>query len=180
MRLRVPRRPALLGFLAGGLVLLGTDPVSAQTLGVSGRVSSNASSFESTVAEEGMLGVGGKVLITVPLVGLRAEGTADYWFPDCTVDCDFYELGLNLLWTIPTPAVPVDPYLGAGAVFQNVSFEGSESGEGGDDSDTGLNLVAGLAVGSAPAIFGEARVLVMPDFENQTVFSLGLTFPLIR
>ena len=90
------------------------DQASAQVLSLGGRVSWRPEL--SVNPEEGGFGLGVQATVGSPLVGFRVQGTADLYFPDCgEEDCDFREVGLNVLFSPPIPVVA--PYLGGGLAF---------------------------------------------------------------
>jgi hypothetical protein len=123
---------------------------------------------------DGTVGVGGRLGIGFPVVGLKLLGTVDMFFPDCgTEDCDFHAATANLLYTLPIGVV-ISPYLGAGVAMQN--SEGSTSFLG-DLSDWGVNLMAGFSFGSAGVFqpYVEGKYQLMKDFDDQLVISAGLS-----
>ena len=123
---------------------------------------------------DGTVGVGGRLGIGFPVVGIKLLGTVDMFFPDCgTEDCDFHATTLNLLYSIPIPVV-ISPYFGAGIAVQN--SEGATSLLG-DLSDYGINFMAGFILdrGGAFKPFVEGKYQLMTDFDDQLVLSAGLS-----
>lgn len=171
MSKRFGRRTAYLACLLLLASLLGGREASSQILAVGGQVSMN-----QDLTDETTWGIGGRAQLSLPLTGITLQGTVDFFSPDCgSLDCDFREMSLNLLWTLPVPWVAT-PYLGAGIASQKA--EGSWSF--GDADDYGANLLAGIIL-KGPAFtrfhpFGEAKYQVMKDFDSQTVFSFGIMF----
>jgi hypothetical protein len=124
---------------------------------------------------DGTVGVGGRLGIGIPVVGIKLLGTVDMFFPDCgTEDCDFHAATANLLYTIPIPVL-ISPYFGAGIAVQN-----SEGGSSflGDLSDWGINLMAGFSLDNGGSFqpFVEGKYQIMNDFDDQLVISAGLSF----
>lgn len=160
---------ALAAGVLGTLALLAPNPASAQVLAVGGQVSMNRD-----IAEDNTWGVGARAQVGLPLTGITVQGTADFFSPDCgTLDCDFREVSVNLLWSLPVPYV-ANPYLGAGVAMQNADGTWAM----GEDTDYGLNLLAGIIL-QGPTFqrfqpFVEAKYQAMQDFDSQLVFSGGI------
>jgi hypothetical protein len=144
-------------------------PGSAQILAIGGQVSANTDARDDLT-----WGVGPRVHLGLPLVGISIQGTYDFYAPDCgTPDCDLKEMGVNLLWSLPVPFL-VNPYLGAGLAFQK--WDGEAYAD--DDSDTGVNFLAGIVL-QGPTFqrfqpFGEVRYQIWKDYDNQKVFAGGI------
>ncbi len=136
-------------------------PAEAQVFSVGARVSQN------TDVEDGTLGVGAQAVVSLPVVGLGFSISGDLFFPDCD-DCAFRDLGINLRWGFPVPAL--DPYIGAGLTVQR--FDGGSGAE----EDLGLNLLAGMGFSR---IFAEVKLQIMQDFDRQIVVTGGLSLPLL-
>jgi len=149
-------------FLAGSL-----RPVEGQILSVGARVSYITE--VDLVIQQGTLGLGGQAVLGFPVIGLKVQGTLDFYFPDCEgVDCDLRDVGLNGLWTLPIPVV--DPYLGAGVAVIRSSVEGE------DDTDVGLNLLLGLGF---RRLFVETKLQLLQDLDNQLVLTGGVSLPIL-
>ena len=144
-------------------------PSSAQVLAIGGQISANTDAREDIT-----WGVGPRVHVGVPLIGLSIQGTYDFYGPDCgTLECDLVEMGVNVLWSLPVPFL-VNPYLGAGMAFQK--WEGEAYVD--DDSDTGVSFLAGVVL-QGPTFrrfqpFGEVRYQIWNDYDNQKVFAGGI------
>ena len=148
---------------------LGVEEGAGQILAVGGHVSVN-----KDITDDLTYGVGVRGHLSLPLTGMTIQGTADFFSPDCgTLDCEFQEVSLNLLWTLPVPFVAT-PYFGAGIAVQNTEGQSAL----GDESDYGVNFLAGIVL-KGPAFqrfrpFGEVKYQMMQDFDAQTVFSGGI------
>ncbi|HEU4995183.1 MAG TPA: hypothetical protein VFT29_10185 [Gemmatimonadaceae bacterium] len=98
----------------------------------------------------------------------------DYYFIDCPsgADCSYWELNPTL--AIPIRATSLRPYVGAGLNIAHASVDIPTLG-GGSDTDTGINLLAGLKfnVGTADA-FSEARISLGGG--EQFALSFGFLF----
>jgi hypothetical protein len=155
------------------LALSGTETASAQVAAVGGHVSLNQDLGEGTT-----WGVGARAHLSLPLTGVTLQGTVDFFSPDCgTLECDFQEASLNVLWSLPIPFL-AKPYFGAGIAAQNSEGEGLL----GDEKDFGANFLAGVIL-QGPAFtrfqpFGEVKYQMMQDFDPQTVFSFGMMLAL--
>ncbi len=128
----------------------------------------------TTETADGTMGVGGRIGVGVPVVGLKFLGTVNVFFPDCGVeDCDFYAGTLNMLYTIPVPMI-IKPYFGAGVVVQK---SGGATSLLGDLTDWGANLTAGFSLSSGGAFqpFFEVNYQLMTDFDDQLVLAAGLS-----
>lgn len=118
-------------------------------------------------------GVGGRLGVGVPVVGVKFLATADVIFPDCgAVTCRFYNGTVNLLYTVQVPMVAT-PYFGAGVAYQNTDEALSVLG---DSDDFGVNLMAGISFGSLGTFhpFGELKYQFMNDHDNYIMASAGL------
>jgi hypothetical protein len=144
-------------------------PTSAQLLAVGGHFSANTGARENVT-----WGVGPRVHLGLPLIGLTLQGTYDFYGPDCgALECDLDEMGVNLLWSLPVPFI-LDPYLGAGLAFQK--WEGQPYVD--NDSDTGVNFLAGVVL-QGPTFrrfqpFLELRYQIWREYDNQKVFAGGI------
>ena len=163
------RTLALAAGMLGTLLLGSPGLVSGQALAVGGHVTMNRD-----LTDETTWGIGGRAQLGMPLTGITIQGTADFYSPDCgTLECDLNDVSVNLLWSLPVPHV-ANPYLGAGLAMQNA--DGSWAM--GEDTDYGLNLLAGIVL-QGPTFnrfqpFVEARYQAMQDFDSQLVFSGGI------
>jgi len=158
-------------FMGVLVVMLAALPreASSQVLALGGQATMN-----QDIAVNATWGFGVRGQVGLPMTGINLQATVDFYNPDCgPVDCDFRDVGINLLWSIPAPYV-ANPYFGAGLAMQH-------AGGGwdlGDSDDYGLNLLAGIVL-QGPTFqrfqpFGEVKYEVMQDFESQLVFSGGI------
>src|ERR1700741_3142263 len=95
--------------------------------------------------------VGGSITYhALPLVGLYA-GASPAQFPADADDGDFkdagFEVGARI--GIPTPLIPIDPWIKAGAVFHQLELRGTAADDF-DDWGTGFEVGAGLGFGFGP------------------------------
>lgn len=122
---------------------------------------------------DGAFGLGARVGVGLPLVGLGVTGSFDYFFPDCDpVDCTFWDLSGNVTYTLPS--VAVNPYFGGGVALQSFEVEEFDSEE-----EVGFNLLAGVKLGAMMPVdlFGELKYQIFGDpFDNQFVISAGIYF----
>lgn len=121
---------------------------------------------------DGAFGLGARVGVGLPLVGLGVTGSFDYFFPDCDpLDCSFWDLSGNVTYTLPS--VAVNPYFGGGVALQSFEVEGES------EEEVGFNLLAGVKLGAMMPVnlFGELKYQIFGDpFDNQFVISAGLYF----
>lgn len=164
----------LLAFLTF-MAMAGLEQGSAQILAVGGHVSMNQDINEG----ETTWGMGARAHLSLPLIGFTLQGTADFFNPDCDpLECEFREISLNVLWSLPVPWV-ANPYLGAGLAAQNSDGDWALA----DQDDYGVNFLAGIVL-QGPAFsrfqpFGEVKYQVMKDFDPQTVFNFGVLLNLL-
>jgi hypothetical protein len=104
----------------------------------------------------------------------------DYFFPDCGTGCDFdyFEIAAGAAYPIVVDAT-VQPYVGAGLIYSNISFDlpGDFPGFpfGDSDSEISLNLLGGLGFDLGPLdAFSEVRIEL--GGAELFVVSLGATF----
>lgn len=122
---------------------------------------------------DGAFGLGARVGVGLPLVGLGVTGSFDYFFPDCDpADCTFWDLSGNVTYTLPS--VAVNPYFGGGVALQSFEVDEFDSQE-----EVGFNLLAGVKLGAMMPVdlFGELKYQIFGDpFDNQFVISAGIYF----
>lgn len=167
-------------FVGGLLIALTTllAPGSAQAqIDLGAQLSYNG---EPAGAEglDGAFGLGARVGVGLPLVGLGVMGSFDYFFPDCDpLDCTFWDLSGNVTYTLPS--VAVNPYFGGGVALQSFEVDDTPDVEGGSEEEVGFNLLAGVKVGAMMPVnlFGELKYQIFGDpFDNQFVISAGIYF----
>lgn len=163
------RTPALAAGLLFLLLVWMPGKASSQVLAVGGQVTMN-----QDVAVDETWGFGARGQLGLPMTGITLQGTVDFYNPECgSVDCDFRDVSINLLWSVPAPYL-ANPYFGAGLAMQH-------AGGGwdlGDSDDYGLNVIAGIVL-QGPTFrrfqpFAEVKYQAMKDFESQLVFSGGI------
>lgn len=95
--------------------------------------------------DEVFLGVDGRIgLPTLPVI---LNPAFDYYFTDSGIN--FYQFSANALLDITSGVLPnISPYVGAGLGISSISVEVDiEFGSfGGDDTDIGINLLAGGSI----------------------------------
>jgi len=169
MNHRIGRTLTLVLCLFTLAAFVGMERGASQIVAVGGHVSLN-----KDITEDMTWGVGARGHLSLPLTGMTIQGTADIFSPDCgPLECDFQEVSLNLLWSLPVPFV-ASPYFGAGIAVQNTEGQGDL----GDQSDYGVNFLAGIIL-KGPTFsrfrpFVEVKYQMMQDFDPQTVFSGGI------
>ena len=163
-------------FVGGMLVALAAllMPATAQAqvdLGIQASYNAEPAGFDGL---DGAFGLGARLGVGLPLVGLGVTGSFDYFFPDCgTPDCTFWDLSGNVTYSIPS--VAINPYFGGGLALQ--SFE--QDGVGESEEEIGFNLLAGVKLGAMMPVnlFGELKYQIFGDpFDNQFVISAGILF----
>lgn len=95
--------------------------------------------------------VGGNITYhAFPVVGFYA-GASHAQFSVDDGDGDFKDMGFELgaRIGIPTPLIPIDPYVKAGAVFHRLELSGNGAADF-DDWGTGYEVGAGLGFGFGP------------------------------
>jgi hypothetical protein len=96
--------------------------------------------------------VGGSITYhALPLVGLYA-GASHAQFSAEAVDGDYkdtgFELGARL--GIPTPLIPIDPWIKGGAAFRRLELDIPSTGDSFDEWGLGFEVGAGLGFGFGP------------------------------
>lgn len=109
----------------------------------------------------------------MPLLGIYGGYTHNRFGVD-GVDIDVVDQGFNagVRLAVPTPLIPIDPYVKAGVVFNKVSFEGDFVDEDEPDSDRslGFEVGAGLGIGIGPKLSFTPQVTYTryePRFEGE-------------
>jgi len=134
---------------------------------------------EARDAFGGARGLGARAGVSVPLLPVRAYGSAEYFRPDCgpLERCGFSGVSLDLNYAI-LPLPLVSPYLTGGLVMRRVDPAPADaSGEGGEGAftDRGMHLGVGMTAGvSGFRLFGEARYEFVQAPERQFVVRIGL------
>lgn len=155
--------------LALAALVLPTDADAQVDVGVQASFNSEPAGLDDN---DGAFGVGARIGINLPIIGLGVLGTGDIFFPDCDPDCDFWDVSGNLTYTFPL--VALDPYIGAGVALQSFELEGFDSEE-----EVGGNLFAGVKVGALLPVqlFGELKYQIFGEpFDDQFVVSVGILF----
>ncbi len=157
---------------AGALALAGAAafaaPAGAQLLpnftpfSVEARAGIAFPSGDLGEAAESGLSLGGAVTFHLPFIGIyagysRAEFTANEIVQrdqgDGTYTDQGFEAGVRL--GIPTPMVPIDPWIKGGLVYHNIEGSGFEAGSDDNfkgDKGWGFEVGAGLGFGVGPKI----------------------------
>lgn len=128
---------------------------------------------------DGAFGVGARVGVGLPLVGLGVTGSFDYFFPDCDpIDCTFWDLSGNVTYTLPSAVV--NPYFGGGVALQSFHADATTLTEELDEQEVGFNILGGVKLGGPGLpvdLFAEAKYQIFGDpFDNQFVISAGIWF----
>lgn len=123
--------------------------------------------------------LGADARIGFPALPVVVNPTFDYYFTD---GFDFYQFSVNALLDITSGALPnMSPYVGAGLGISNLSVD-VDTGFGsfsGDNSDIGVNLLAGASIDSgAFKPFAQVQLTLLGDVDLITVavgalFSVG-------
>jgi hypothetical protein len=108
----------------------------------------------------------------IPMVGIyggythsRFEVEGDEESGYDLVDSGF-DLGARL--AIPTPLIPIDPWIKGGLVFHKVSIEGDEIEEDDDsDSEMGFQVGAGLGFGIGPVSLTPGVSFISYKLDNE-------------
>ncbi|HEX8829817.1 MAG TPA: outer membrane beta-barrel protein [Longimicrobium sp.] len=87
----------------------------------------------------------------IPLIGIYAGGTYAKFSVDDSDDVDLSDAGLDVgaRIGIPTPLIPIDPWIKAGVVVHRAKVSDSTSDES-TDWGTGFEVGAGLGFGFGP------------------------------
>jgi opacity protein-like surface antigen len=92
----------------------------------------------------------------MPMLGIYAGYTRNTFGVEGLDELDVTDEGFSagLRVAVPTPLIPIDPYVKAGLVYNTLSFEFDGSGEGLTDSDRslGFELGAGIGIGLGPKL----------------------------
>ena len=165
------RRVFVGGLLLAFAAFLSPHAAQAQvSLGVQASYNGEPAGLEGL---DGAFGLGARVGVGLPLVGLGVTGSFDYFFPDCDpADCSFWDLSGNVTYTLPS--VAVNPYFGGGVALQSFEVDGFDSEE-----EIGFNLLAGVKLGAMMPVdfFGELKYQIFGEpFDNQFVISAGVYF----
>jgi len=97
--------------------------------------------------------VGGSVTYhAIPLVGIYAGASSTQMAAkdgaDGTYKDSGFELGARL--GIPTPLIPIDPWIKGGVAFRRMHLDASLAGDGFDEWGLGFEVGAGLGFGFGP------------------------------
>jgi hypothetical protein len=92
----------------------------------------------------------------MPMLGVYAGYTRNQFGVEGLDELDVIDQGFSggLRLAIPTPLIPIDPYIKAGVVYNELSFEFDGSGEDFVDSDRslGFEVGAGIGIGLGPKL----------------------------
>ena len=148
---------------------------SAMSLGAyseaEGQISVGGQGVYRSQLFDGTFGVGGRVLIDVPVRrGLGILGTYDHMFPDCS-GCSSYQASASVVFSQGQGL-----YVGGGATFNSfdrgIEFDGEQKTE-----EWAGHFLLGFSVPNVPVVtpFGEVRYEI-GDIANETVISIGAYF----
>jgi len=92
----------------------------------------------------------------MPMLGIYAGYTHNVFGVEGLEELEIVDQGFSggLRIAVPTPMIPIDPYLKAGVVYNELSFEFDGSGEDFIDSDRslGFEIGAGIGIGLGPKL----------------------------
>jgi opacity protein-like surface antigen len=85
----------------------------------------------------------------IPLVGIYAGYTRSQFDVEGIEELNVIDQGVSagVRLAIPTPLIPIDPYVKAGLVYNTLSFEFDGDDEGFVDSDNSLGFEVGAGIG---------------------------------
>lgn len=143
-------------------------PLLALPMEVSAQVSPGLHVVRASDSFGGVMGVGGSLRLSPPLVPVDLFFAGEYFFPDCDA-CSFWGASADVHFALP--ASMLTPYATVGPLLRNT-----------DESDTsvrtgGLGLGAGLDLDRlAVRAYAEGRYELMDGSGDQWVFRLGIRF----
>ena len=92
----------------------------------------------------------------IPLVGIYAGYTRSQFGVEGLEELDVIDQGFSagVRLAVPTPLIPIDPYVKAGLVYNSLSFEFDGDGDDFIESDNslGFEVGAGLGIGLGPKL----------------------------
>ncbi|HEX6041640.1 outer membrane beta-barrel protein [Longimicrobium sp.] len=117
----------------------------------------------------------------MPLLGVYAGYTYNRFGLDGFDGVDVVDQGLSagVRVAVPTPLIPIDPYLKAGVVYNRVGFEFDEGDDGGElddatesDQSLGFEVGAGIGIGLGPKLSFTPQVTYTryePQFDGEGI-----------
>lgn len=111
----------------------------------------------------------------MPLIGIYGGYTYNKFGVDGEDDVDVVDQGLNagVRLAIPTPLIPIDPYLKAGVVFNQLELSGSDGPTTvgiETDRSVGFEVGAGVGIGLGPKLSFTPQVMYTryePQFDGE-------------
>ena len=92
----------------------------------------------------------------MPMLGIYAGYTRSQFGVEALDELEVIDQGFSggLRVAVPTPLIPIDPYVKVGAVYNQLSFDFDGSGEEFTDSDRslGFEVGAGIGIGLGPKL----------------------------
>lgn len=92
----------------------------------------------------------------MPMVGVYAGYTRNQFGVEGIDELDVLDQGFSagVRLAVPTPLIPIDPYVKAGLVYHKLSFEfdGDDEGLPESDNSLGFEVGAGLGIGLGPKL----------------------------
>jgi outer membrane protein with beta-barrel domain len=107
----------------------------------------------------------------IPMIGIYAGYSYGQFGLDEVDDIHYTEQGFDagLRLAVPTPLIPIDPWIRGGLVFHKLSLDGSDDPDIGGETDTGLGFEvgAGLGFGLGPISLNPGVSFVRYDAETE-------------
>jgi hypothetical protein len=129
--------------------------------------------MKDMASDEPILGLGGRAFAGIPLTGVGAQATLDFFDEDCGFSsCEVRTLSLDVLFSLNVPFV-LRPYFGGGVSTDSVDGVAFNWGLG----DLGWNLVGGVVFGGAAS--GPIRPFAEGRYDlgdGETIISAGVLF----
>ena len=154
------RRSALLAF---GFVAVVSLPA-----GVHAQIQPGVHVAHATDTFDGVTGVGGSLLLSLPALPIDLFFAGEYFFPSCD-NCSFWGGSADIHFSLPVPVFT--PYGTAGVVLRNTDASDTSVRTGGLGLGAGADLST-FVVGA----YVEGRYELMDGSVDQLVFRLGVRF----
>ena len=117
----------------------------------------------------------------MPMLGVYAGYTYNRFGVEGFDEVDVVDQGLSagVRVAVPTPLIPIDPYVKAGLVYNRIGFEFDDGGDGGElddvtesDQSLGFEVGAGIGIGLGPKLSFTPQVTYTsyePQFDGEGI-----------
>ncbi|HEX8694066.1 MAG TPA: outer membrane beta-barrel protein [Longimicrobium sp.] len=126
--------------------------------------------LEDAGASAGWVLSGSATFHAIPLIGVYAGYSYGQFGVEDVDDVHFTEQGFDagLRLAIPTPLIPIDPWIRGGLVFHKLSLDSDDPDVGGEtDTGLGFEVGAGLGFGLGPISLNPGVSFVQYDAEDE-------------